>query len=276
MRTKRIVVFTSLLLACSSAAYGQKDFQSSGMFENKEEYGEFMGAAKRASAGNPELRALIPLINDIAQGRQIGSTAQQYGAAGSELGLLSDPRIREDLEMVDDQYRDLKDRQSEIQKRLASQLRAIDFSDSENVVGQIRELREEAEKDLNAVLLPHQVKRLRQIRMQALLRRRSLVDVLTSDPIRSDLEITEQQSEELRDYEKRVQEDLQKEISQLQEKARGRILSKLNRSQKSQAEEMIGDAFEFQPPSKGKLQGKSKGKDPGMRREKGKRNLSRR
>jgi hypothetical protein len=222
------------------------------MFDSREEYGRFMGAAKRASVDNPELRALIPLINDIAQGRPIGSTAQQYGSAGSELGLLSNPRIREDIEMVDDQYQDLRNRHSEIQRRLAAQLRSIDFSNSKNVVGQIQEIRDEAEKDLNAVLLPHQVKRLRQIRMQSFLRRRNLVDVLTSDPIKSDLKITDRQTEELREYQTEVLQDLQKEIAKLQEKARGRLLSKLDRSQRTQVEEMIGDAFEFSEPVKDK------------------------
>lgn len=82
--------------------------------------------------------------------------------------------------------------------------------------------------------------------MQALLQRRTLVDVLTSNPVKSDLEITDQQSDELRDYEKVVQQDLAKEIAKLQEKARDRLLSKLNPNQKKQAKDMIGEAFVFE------------------------------
>ena len=252
-----------LLVALSSTAvFGQKE---NGMFDSQEEYGQFMGAAKRASADNPELRALIPLINDIAQGRSFGSTAQQYGIAGSNLGLLSDARIREDIEMVDDQYNDLRDRQSEIQKRLASQLRSIDFTDSKNIAGEIAKIRDEAENDLNSVLLPHQVKRLRQIRMQSALRGRSLVDVITNDPVKSDLEITDGQTKDLRAFEKEVQQDLQKEIVKLQEKARDRLISKLKPEQRTPVKEMLGDTFEFRDPVKGKPKA-AKGQRGGKRK----------
>ncbi len=246
---KRKLLVVLLIAFSSSSALAQT---ANGIFDSSEEYGQFMGAAKRASVDNPELQVLIPLINDIAQGRPIGSTAQQYGVAGSELGLLSDPRIRADIEMVDDQYHQLRDRQSEIQKRLAGQLRAIDFSDSENVAGEIAKIRADAEKEMNDVLLPHQVKRLRQIRMQSLLRRRSLVDVLTSNPIKADLEITDSQSEELREYEQEVQRDLRREIAKLQEKSRDRLLARLKPSQKAQARELIGDAYVFTEPAAGK------------------------
>ncbi|MCP4774761.1 MAG: hypothetical protein GY880_11015 [Planctomycetaceae bacterium] len=238
-----------------------------GMFDSKEEYGNFIGSAKRASAENPELRSLIPLINDIAQGQPIGSTAARYGTASSELGLLSNPRIREDIEMVDDQYREFQDRQRTLQKEMAEQLREIDFTDTENLASQIKEIRDSAEREMNELLLPHQVKRLRQLRMQSLLQRRDLVQVLTSDPIKSDLKITDEQSQELRDYQVQMQEDLQREIAKLQDKARSRLLSKLNPSQKKEVEEMIGDTFVFQNArgnakgnAKGKLEGKAKGK----------------
>ena len=95
--------------------------------------------------------------------------------------------------------------------------------------------------------------------MQSLLQRRDLVQVLTADPIKSDLKITDEQSRELRDYQVQMQEDLQREIAKLQDKARSRLLSKLNPSQKKQVEEMIGDTFVFQN-SRDKAEGRAKGK----------------
>ncbi|MDC0294807.1 hypothetical protein OAK98_05355, partial [Mariniblastus sp.] len=101
---------------------------------------------------------------------------------------------------VDDQYREFQDRQRALQKEMANQLRQIDFTDTENLPSQIKEIRDSAEREMNELLLPHQVKRLRQLRMQSLLQRRDLVQVLTADPIKSDLKITDEQSQELRDY----------------------------------------------------------------------------
>ena len=265
MKINQILVCL-FVLALAVPCFGQeKDGKEGkgGMFDSKEEYGNFIGSAKRASAENPELRSLIPLINDIAQGQPIGSTAARYGTASSELGLLSNPRIREDIEMVDDQYREFQDRQRTLQKEMADQLREIDFTDTENLASQIKEIRDSAEREMDELLLPHQVKRLRQLRMQSLLQRRDLVQVLTSDPIKSDLKITDEQSQELRDYQVQMQEDLQREMAKLQDKARSRLLSKLNPSQKKEVEEMIGDTFVFQNTrgnAKGKPEGKAKGK----------------
>ncbi|MDG1875318.1 MAG: hypothetical protein P8J27_15495 [Mariniblastus sp.] len=239
------------MLLSSSIVWGQKnaDDDSVGIFSSQAEYSRFMGEAKRAAYGedgNAELRAMIPMLNDIALAKPVGWTAEEYGATGSTLGLLSNKNIRQELEMVDGQYKELQDLSQQIQRRSADQIRQLDFSDRENLVVEINKIREQAIKDMNSVLLPHQLDRLRQIRMQALLQRQSLVDVITSEPVKSDLNVTEQQEKELKDFEKVVREDLAKEIAKLQEKARDRLLSKLEPGQKKQAKEMIGEAFAFQ------------------------------
>jgi hypothetical protein len=272
MKINQILV-SLFVLALVVPCLGQDKEGNDGMFKSKEDYGNFIGSAKRASAENPELRALIPLINDIARGMPIGSTASRYGSASSELGLLSNPRVREDIEMVDDQYREFQERQRALQQEMADQLRQIDFTDTENLPSQIKEIRNSAEREMNELLLPHQVKRLRQLRMQSLLQRRDLVQVLTADPIKSDLEITDEQSQELRDYQVQMQEDLQREIAKLQDKARSRLLSKLNPSQKRQVEEMIGDTFVFQDSvdkAEGKAGKRSKGGGGGKGKASGK------
>jgi len=245
------MITLALFLLPTGVVLGQKDAEEDGpvgIFSSRAEYGQFMGGAKRAAygeGGNPELQAMIPMLNDIALNKPVGWTANEYGTTGSTLGLLSNQAIRSDLEMVDSQYQELQNLSAQIQERAAEQVRALDFSKRDNLVSQIQKIREEAVNDLNSVLLPHQLDRLKQIRMQSLLQRRSLVDVLTSDPVRSELEVTDQQSNELREFEKVVQEDLAKEIAKLQEIARDRLLSKLDPTQKKQAKEMIGDAFVF-------------------------------
>ena len=269
----------ALVLLSSNLLLAQKDFGEEdgpvGIFSSRAEYGQFMGSAKRAAwgeGGNPELQAMIPMLNDIVLNKPVGWSANEYGSSGSTLGLLSNEAIRDDLEMVDSQYEKLQELSSEIQKRAAEQIRGLDFSDRDNLVSQIQKIREEAVSDLNSVLLPHQLDRLKQIRMQALLQRRSLVDVLTSNPVKADLEITDQQSDELREYEKIVQEDLAKEIAKLQEKARDRLLDKLDPEQKKQAKEMIGEAFDFpnkatKQPARGK-KGTKKGMQKGGKKSK--------
>ncbi len=244
MKLKPLVVMFAIVLS-SSFAVGQDDDKPAGLFGSQEEYYRFMGGAKQAAVGNPELMAMIPLINDIAQGRPIGSTAKQYDSTGSELGLLSNKAIREEIEMVDDQYEDLKNLNSQIARRLGEQLRSIDFSEPKNAALEIRRIRDQAQEEINSVLLPHQVARLRQIRFQSLLRSRTLMQILTSDPMRSELDISDRQTEKLRAAEEEIKKRLAEKIAKLQEQAREELISNLNPSQQTAVKEMIGDAFDL-------------------------------
>ncbi len=250
MTTPYLTCLACLILLPATVAVGQKEENDGpvGVFQSGAEYDEFMRGAKRLAygpEGSPELRAMIPMLNDIALNQPIGSTAIKYNDQGSTLGMLSDKNIRQEIEMVDGQYEDLKRVNSQVQKRMAEQIRGFDFKNSSDLVERMRSMRDQAQEDLNSVLLPHQIERLRQIRMQSQLRRRSLVDILTSDPVKSDLEITDRQSQELRQAEREIEEDLRKQIAKLRERARDRLLSKLNRAQKDQVEEMIGESFDF-------------------------------
>jgi hypothetical protein len=242
-----------LMFVClATTVHGQKpvDAESYGMFQTRDEYHHFMGAVKQTAAGDAELQSMIGLINDIVLNQPIGSTDKQYGGTSSTPGLLADPGVRDEIGMMDDQYHELQELNSDIRKRMGDRLREIDFSDSKSAIAQIRDIQKQADQDLNSVLLPHQVQRLRQIRIRSQLRQRSLVDLLTSDPLKSELEISDDQSQQLKQAEQEIQEELAREIAKLQESARKKLLSKLNRSQQERVEEIFGAAFEFQRPSK--------------------------
>ena len=249
MKNRQIV--TLLLCLLTSPVFAQKgedDNGPVGVFESRQAYYDFMGGVKDVAygeGGNAELRAMVPMLNDLALNQPIGTTAGEYNTEGTTLGLLSDKAVRADLEMLDDQYENLKQRNSEIQDRIGQQIRNLDLSDRDNLIDRIRDIRSQAENELDSVLLPHQVARLRQIRVQAKLRRQSLVDLLTSDPLKTVLEISEKQSEELREAEVEIAKDLEREIAKLREKARNRLLSELKPNQKAEVQELLGDTFDF-------------------------------
>lgn len=264
MRHVSLLLFTVLAFATlpPSPLLAQKDGDTDepvGIFGTRDEYHEFMGSFKRAAQGDPEMRALVPLINDIVLEKPIGWTGERYGGTTSNLGLLSNPEVRESIEMVDDQYEDLQKLNSQIQKRLANQIRDFDFSgkSKEEIGEKILEMRQAANDELESLLLPHQTRRLGQIFTQSQLRRRSLGQLLTSDPVKTDLEITDPQAEKLLEAEKEIEEDLQKQIAKLREEARSKLLSELKPEQKEKAEELIGELFEFSKQEKEKSQKKS-------------------
>lgn len=233
----------------------QKDDGPVGIFNSQTEYHEFMGGVKQAAygeGGSPELQAMVPLLNDIALNKPVGWTASEYGTESSTLGMLADADVRSELEMVDDQYQQLKDLNATIQKRAAEQIRQLDFSDREDLVAKINSIRESAIEDLNGVLLPHQIERLKQIRMQSLVKRKSFIEVLTTNPLKTKLELSDDQCRDLRLNEKKISEELEREIAKLRERAREKLLSSLTSTQQAEIKELFGEAFEFKAKAKRK------------------------
>ncbi|MGI9517701.1 MAG: hypothetical protein ACR2NP_11690 [Pirellulaceae bacterium] len=245
-------VFLSVVFVCgiSGQALGQKDNDDDGpvgIFQSGAEYDQFMRSAKQAAygeGGNPELQAMIPMLNDIAMAKPFGWTNQEYGGQGSSLDMLSDEKVRADLEMMDEQYEDLQQMNEEVQQRVAEQIRGLDFDDRENLATQIRAIRDRATEDLNSVLLPHQMDRLGQMQARSQLRFRSLAEVLTSDPLKSQLEITDEQAEDLLEAEAEIEQELAEEIARLRAEAREQLVGNLKRDQRDQVTEIFGDLTE--------------------------------
>ncbi|MCH2179612.1 MAG: hypothetical protein MK106_12495 [Mariniblastus sp.] len=261
-----LACFTCPVLALAQEK-GGKDEGPVGIFDSRDEYSQFLGSAKRTAYGEdgtPELRAMIPLLNDIALNRPVGSTSQQFSGAASLMGLIGNPRVRADLEIVDEQFEEFQRKAAESQQAAAEQLRGFDFSDRKGLVRLIEKIQDQTRQELESVLLPHQMDRLKQIRAQTLFRNRSFVEVLTSEPMRSELDISNRQADSLREEEQKIEADLQKEIAALRDKARQRLIKTLDRSQQEKIDDLIGDTFEFQPPTRakaagGKRAGSSKG-----------------
>lgn len=248
MKLVSIYMFLLCSMLLPSQLVAQKDVDEPvGIFATQQEYHEFMGSFKQAAQGDEQMRAMIPLINDVVLGKPIGWSAERYGGSSSNLGLLSNPDVRESIEMVDDQYEDLQKLNGDIQKKLVEQIRDFDFSgkSKEEVAEQIRKMQQDANEELESVLLPHQTTRLSQIFLQNQLRRRSLAMILTSDPAKSDLEISDSQAEKLLEAEKEIEKDLEEQIAKLREEARGKLLDELKPEQKEKAEDMIGEMFKF-------------------------------
>ncbi len=233
------LVILLIFVSPTSNLLAQKE-GGSGIFSSRAEYRDFMGAAKSAAKGDPEMKGMILMLNDIALNRPVGSSSKQYGGTSNTFGLVSDAEVRADIEMLDGQYEELKNRNSKIQKRAAEQLRQLDFSDTESLVEKVKAIRQDAADELNSVLLPHQLDRLRQIGVQAQFKNRGLIDVLKSDSFRLDLEISDEQIDELKEEAKLIEGEMAAEIAKLRKRARDRLLAKLKPDQRAAVNEMIG------------------------------------
>ena len=100
---KTTVLSLLIVLAIPSFSHAQKNGFSgegesqAGLFQTKNDYFEFMGNLKRSAKSDPELAAMIPLINDVVLGDPIGTTGKKFKGTASPLGLLDNPKVREEL-----------------------------------------------------------------------------------------------------------------------------------------------------------------------------------
>lgn len=267
----RICVFLAFGVVALSSCFGESLFSQQtkeetefGIFESRNEYSQFMGGLKRLD--DPEINSLIPAINDMVLGQPIGQTANQYGIGQRDglMSLLTRPEVRKEIDMIDSQFGKLQSVNQDIQSSLAKQFLEIDLSNAGEVLSSIQDINSQARSRLETVLSPAQKKRLRQLALQNVLRNVSLVDLLTADPLATELKLDEKKREGLKVDAKKIEKDLQEEIAKLRKEARKKLVSKLSLKQQKQLKDLLGESFLFsnkpekRPPTKTKRKIKKK------------------
>jgi type VI protein secretion system component VasK len=141
-----------------------------------------------------------------------------------------------------------------------------------------QKLQQESQKELEAeigkILLPHQMKRAKQLEMQ--LRLRGGLGRL-GDQTAQELGLTDEQKEKLRGKSEQLEEEIRKKLAELRTQAQNELLKVLTPEQQAKWKDMVGEPFEFQReefprpqggPQAG-AQGSPKGDTPGGRGRRG-------
>ena len=102
-------------------------------------------------------------------------------------------------------------------------------------------------------LLPEQESRLRQVAYHIQMRRRSVIDVLTTDPLAKELELTEAQKKALRKSAREIEEEFAVELAKLREQAKQKLFSNLSRAQQRKLSEILGEEFTLSEARQGNL-----------------------
>jgi Spy/CpxP family protein refolding chaperone len=105
------------------------------------------------------------------------------------------------------------------------------------------------DEQLKDILLPHQLKRFEQIRMQTQMRNGGLRSLEHEELVKL-LGITDQQRDELKKKRAVVEDELRKKVEQLRKEALDEILTVLTPTQREKLKEMVGKDYEFKPAAK--------------------------
>jgi len=169
---------------------------------------------------------------------------------GSILWLLQNEQIQKELDLVPEQLEQL---QALAEKR--RQRRRPDWSGFRDLTEEQRrerfaKMREEMQqrqaestKEVEGVLLRHQVERLRQIQLQMQVQRGGTTGALSSDQVVQLLGITEEQLEKLREVRADVEKEMQEKMAEVREEARQKLLQVLTPEQRKKLEKALGEKF---------------------------------
>jgi hypothetical protein len=207
--------------------------------------------------GDPDIDLILPdLYRAIARspeelGESSAGKATMWRASqrSSLMDLLRDPRVRQELDMLDDQFEELQAKSQEIQRRTNGRVLTLlgearnDSLSPQKVRENIQALRQEAEQEIEKAILPFQFRRLRQVALHVQMSRRGVADVLTNDPLASELGLTEEQKESLRETAEEVEKELAEEMAKLRAKAKAKLFAKLDKKQQEKLSEILGDEF---------------------------------
>jgi Spy/CpxP family protein refolding chaperone len=182
-----------------------------------------------------------------------------FFGGGGIVGLVGRDEVQQELQLVDEQKDKVRSITDEVRNKLRDQLRDVftqmrDLSEEERRAkfGEIRTKIEavnaDTEKELEKVLLPHQMERLRQIDLQTRIQARG-ASALTSGDVAKALNLTDEQREKLEKRAAEVQAELQTKIKQLQAEARKKMIDVLTPDQQAQLEKMMGQQFDMPEPS---------------------------
>lgn len=178
------------------------------------------------------------------------------GGGGSELMLLLNDDIREELGLVDDQVEKLRaisDKQREEMRTMfqgafgggqgggTEEDRQKRF---EEMRTKLQDRMTEIQKDVDGILLPHQSKRIKQIGRQ--MRLRGMNGTMNNDVLAEELKLTEEQKEKLREKAVDVQKKLNEKLTKLRKEAEDDLLSVLSVEQRVEYKELVGEPFDTQ------------------------------
>ena len=199
-----------------------------------------------------------PIVVDTAQGGGMMSrNSASYSYAGGKSRLPDDtiqmlrlPQIRQELGLHDDQLETIDRLATEMQKQIRSVFQSVDFTggDVSQIVREAQQtIRIKTEEKLEEILVPQQLTRLKQIRVQIALRKHG-PRALLSGQLAEEVRLSDKQKDKLVQVHAKNSQELEKEIEKLRDEYLKKTLTEvLNDSQMDTVEKLSGKDYEPKP-----------------------------
>ena len=103
------------------------------------------------------------------------------------------------------------------------------------------------------MLLPHQIKRLKQVALHNRMNEMGTADALTSGSLADALELTDEQKKLLKEKSKEIEERVKAEVAKIRADAKDELYKVLDAKQQAKLRELVGDHFEKESPKRSRI-----------------------
>ena len=191
----------------------------------------------------------------FAESRLAWSSAGNfYGGFNAELiDYLGNPNTRKQLEFTEAQNKQFEKLKSEFRtayskiysdfpelkdKNLPNEARKV-LNKKVHLAGQ--KLRKEFSEKVKETLIPRQVSMVKSLRFKQTKQMFGMAHALTNNPVKEELEVTDDQKKEIQEIRKQSQIAMQKKMEEMKEEARKEMLKVLNSKQRKLLKEIEGE-----------------------------------
>ena len=170
------------------------------------------------------------------------------GGGADTFSMLSDPSVRKELELVDEQM----DRIREVNKDFGQKIRdslgdlskdGFDPAHADRLKETIGEIQRQKQEEIDKLLLPHQLDRLKQVALQMQMKSRGTAGALSSDKVAEALGLTDEQIDKLKARSKELKKEIAEKTKKLKGDAKNELIGMLSSEQQQKLKEMMGDEF---------------------------------
>lgn len=217
-----------------------------------------MGIAISASQGEGGEMQIMSFSSDDGVGNvfsaplMIGGEGMMLPGMMDQFGLLSQQSIQEELDFVGEQRDQYKKLQQDYNARIREKMESMnkggfDPEKARNFGEEIRALKDQQARDIEELLLPHQINRLKQIQLQQRMKAMGL-NALNDKQLAEELGMSEEQLEKLKERAKELSSELQKKIQELRDETQQTLLKELSKDQQEKLKELTGSKFDLPTP----------------------------
>lgn len=252
MKRSTSLFFASLVAFAASPLVAQ-DGEVSGV--------QVLGISMEGGEFTPNMEGLAEAsISFAGPGIGGGMSGGMFGGVNpndrSQLfNLLANESVRRELKLTDQQFEGVQAVQKLSRTRMQGLIRSA-MSKSENgrsiSLGgsDFRDMMSEnskaADEAIEEILLPEQLKRIRQLAYQVEIERAGLGESLVNGRLGKDVGVYDDQKQSLTDLAAKIDAETRQSIALIKADARKKLLASLAPEQRKEAEDLLGDYFDYE------------------------------